>query len=165
MASGAAGTRAGGRKAARDADADAIRAPLRAFLKEKHLHESKVRDLIVETFLSSDQHLGLEAILEKARRKNPGVSFATVYRTMRLLVEAGLAHERDFGSGVTLYEVAHGRAHHDHLVCERCGLVIEFVNDQIETLQEKVAAKHGFELRHHRHELFGICERCRERGV
>ena len=60
-----------------------------------------------------------------------------------------------------LYEVAHGRKHHDHLVCERCGLVVEFVNDQIEELQEKVASQHGFELRRHRHELFGVCERCR----
>ena len=141
-----------------------MKAPLRAFLKEKRLHESKVRDLIVDTFLDADDHLGLEAILERVRRKNPGVSFATVYRTMRLLVEAGVAHARDFGSGSSLYEVAQGRAHHDHMVCERCGLVVEFVNDQIEKLQEKVASQHRFELRRHRLELFGICERCRARA-
>ena len=164
MTSGAAGSRRGGDgggAAKKRIDVEAAKEPLRAYLKEKHLHESKVRDLIVDTFLATDQqHLGLDAILEKARRKNPSISFATVYRTMRLLVEAGVAHARDFGGGATIYEVAHGRSHHDHLICERCGTVVEFVNEQIEKLQEKIADKHGFLLRRHRHELFGLCTRC-----
>jgi Fur family transcriptional regulator, ferric uptake regulator len=158
MASGAAGSRGGGSKK-KEVDFEEIKGPLRAFLREKGLHESKVRDVIVDTFLAADEHLGLEAILEKSRRKNPSVSFATVYRTMRLLVDAGVAQARDFG-GTTVYEVAHGRSHHDHLICERCGMVVEFVHDQIEQLQEKVARKHGFQLRRHRHELFGLCPRC-----
>lgn len=167
MASGATGTRgATSRKQQRDTprpDRSDLKEPLRAFLKEKHLHESKVRDLIVDTFLGMDDHMGLEALLGEVRRKNSSVSPATVYRTMRLLVEAGLAHARDFGGGATVYEVAAGKAHHDHLVCERCGLVIEFVDDEIEDLQERVASKNGFELRRHRHELFGICESCQGR--
>ena len=153
----------GSRGAQKKQDREELKAPLRAFLKEKRLHESKVRDLIVDTFLDANDHLGLEAILERVRRKDPGVSFATVYRAMRLMVEAGVAHARDFGSGSSVYEVAQGRAHHDHMVCERCGKVVEFVNDQIEKLQEKVAAQHRFELRRHRLELFGLCERCRIR--
>ena len=138
--------------------------PLKAFLKAKHLHESKVRDLVVDTFLATEEHLDLDAILARVRKKNPGVGFATVYRTMRLLEEAGLAQSRDFGSGSTLYERSHGRAHHDHLVCERCGLIVEFLDDKIETLQEKVAVNHGFELKRHRLELFGLCDRCRKRA-
>jgi Fur family transcriptional regulator, ferric uptake regulator len=164
MASGVTGTRAGtSRKRDRGELRDELKEPLRAFLKEKHLHESKVRDLIVDTFLGMEDHMGLEALLGEVRRKNASVSPATVYRTMRLLVEAGLAHARDFGSGSTVYEVAAGKAHHDHLVCERCGVVVEFVDEEIEDLQEKVASKNGFELRRHRHELFGICESCRAR--
>src|SRR4051812_48473333 len=136
---------------------EAAKRPLRAFLAERKLHKSKVRDLVVDTFLSSsEEHIGLEAILERARAKNPSVGMATVYRTMKLLEEAGLAQARDFGSGSTLYEAALGREHHDHLVCESCGQIIEFVSEGIEELQEKVAAQHGFELRRHRHELFGI---------
>jgi Fur family transcriptional regulator, ferric uptake regulator len=138
--------------------------PLKAFLKAKGLHESKVRDLVVDTFLAADEHLDLAAILERVRRKNSAVGFATVYRTMRLLEEVGMAQSRDFGSGTTLYESCHGRAHHDHLVCERCGRIIEFVNEQIERLQEKVAEEHGFALRRHRLELFGLCERCHGAG-
>jgi Fur family ferric uptake transcriptional regulator len=146
-------------------DLDEAKRPLKAFLKAKGLHESKVRDLVVDTFLASDEHLDLAAILERVRRKNSAVGFATVYRTMRLLEEAGLAQARDFGSGSTLYEPCHGRAHHDHLVCERCGRITEFVNDGIERLQEKVAQEHGFELRRHRLELFGLCARCGKAGA
>ena len=161
MASGPAGVRGAAPKKRRDLEE--VKAPLRAFLKEKRLHGSKIRDLVVDTFLEADEHLGLEAILERSRRKDPGVSFTTVYRTMKLMEEAGLVHARDFGSGSAIYELAHGREHHDHLVCERCGLVVEFVNDKIEELQERVASKHGFLLRRHRHELFGLCERCQAR--
>jgi Fur family ferric uptake transcriptional regulator len=145
-------------------DLEEIKRPLRAFLKAKGLHESRTRDVVVDTFLATGEHLGLEAILEKVRARDPGVSMATVYRTMRLLEEAGFVLARDFGSGVTLYEVAVGRPHHDHLVCERCGTIIEFVSEAIEKLQEKVAQEHGFELTRHQHELFGLCERCRRRG-
>lgn len=133
---------------------------MRDFLKARGLHESKVRDLVVDTFLASGEHLDLAAILERVRRKNAAVGFATVYRTMRLLEEAGLAQSRDFGSKTTLYEPSHGRPHHDHLVCERCGRIVEFVNDDIEKLQNKVAKDHGFELRRHRLELFGLCKTC-----
>jgi Fur family ferric uptake transcriptional regulator len=133
-------------------DLEELKRPLRAFLKAKGLHESKTRDLVVDTFVAADEHLGLEAILEKVRVKNPGVGMATVYRTMRLLEEAGFVLARDFGRGSTLYEVAAGRPHHDHLVCERCGVIVEFVSEPIEKLQEKVAAEHGFELKRHHHE-------------
>src|SRR6185369_4254024 len=86
-----------------------VRRPLRAFVKAKGLHESKIRDLIVETFLSSQEHMNLDQLLERVRAKNPGVGMATVYRTMRLLEEAGLVQTRNFNSGPTLYEMVLGR--------------------------------------------------------
>ena len=136
---------------------------LRAFEKEKGLHSSKVRDLVVDTFLTTHEHTGLEDLLQKVRAKNPNVGMATVYRTMKLLEQAGLADARNFGSGSTVYEVALGREHHDHLVCERCGAIVEFFSEPIEKLQDKIAADHGFELRRHRHELFGVCGTCQRR--
>jgi Fur family ferric uptake transcriptional regulator len=138
-----------------------VKRPLRAFVKAKGLHESKIRDLVVETFLSAGEHLGLDEILERVRAKNPGVGMATVYRTMRLLEDAGLVQTRNFNAGPTLYEMVLGRPHHDHLICQRCGLIIEFVSEPIERMQEKVAEQHGFELLRHRHELFGLCAGCR----
>jgi Fur family ferric uptake transcriptional regulator len=140
-----------------------VKRPLEAFVRAKGLHASKVRDLVVDTFLLAGEHLGLEALLEKVRQKNPGVGMATVYRTMKLLEEAGLVHARDFGSGSTLYEIALGRAHHDHLVCDRCGAIVEFVSEPIEEFQERIAAEHGFQLLRHRHELFGVCRDCQRR--
>jgi Fur family ferric uptake transcriptional regulator len=136
---------------------------LREFVKARGLHESKVRDLVVDAFLAAEEHVGLDAILERVRAKDPGVGMATVYRTMRLLEEAGLVHARDF-SGSTVFEVALGRAHHDHLICEQCGRIVEFMSEAIEKLQDKVAEKHGFLLKRHRHELFGLCESCRGRA-
>src|SRR3954470_15005798 len=121
---------------------EAAKRPLRAFLAERNLHKSKVRDLVVDTFLSSQEHVRLETLLERVRAKNPSVGMATVYRTMKLLEEAGLAQARDFDSGSTLYEVALGRSHHDHLVCESCGQIIEFVSEEIEAAQDRVAAEH-----------------------
>jgi Fur family ferric uptake transcriptional regulator len=142
-------------------DLEDARRPLQAYLKARKLHHSKVRDLVVDTFLAARHHVGLDELLRKVRSKNPNVGMTTVYRTMKLLEEAGLAQSRDFGSGVTLYEASLGRAHHDHLVCERCGLIVEFVSEPIEKAQERVAERHGFELRRHRHELFGLCAECR----
>ena len=77
-----------------------------------------------------------------------------MYRTVKLLEEAGLAHARQFGSGHTLYEVAGPqRAHHDHLICTQCHHIVEFESDEIEELQERVAKRLGFTITNHRHEI------------
>jgi Fur family ferric uptake transcriptional regulator len=85
---------------------------------------------------------------------------ATVYRTMKLLAEAGLAHARNFGDGQTRYEAAVGKHHHDHLICTQCGTIVEFEDDRIESLQDAVARKHGFKVTSHKMELYGICKSC-----
>ena len=157
----AKGTHASKEEGATRRTLEDVKRPLRAFVKAKGLHESKIRDLIVETFLSSPEHLGLDQLLERVRAKNPGVGMATVYRTMRLLEEAGLVQTRNFNAGPTLYEMVLGRPHHDHLICTGCGLIVEFVSEPIERLQEKVAEQHGFQLMRHRHEMFGLCADCR----
>jgi len=134
----------------------------RAFLAEKGLNASKTREAVVELFLGTKAHVDLQTLYEVARKKHAGVGFATVYRTMKLLEEAGLAHARRFGEAKgTLYEVAVGRAHHDHLICERCGRIVEFVDADVEGLQDKIAHRHGFTLSRHRHELYGVCAECR----
>jgi Fur family transcriptional regulator, ferric uptake regulator len=154
------GTQATKDEAATRRTLEDVKRPLRAFVKAKGLHESKIRDLIVETFLSSQEHLGLDQLLERVRAKNPGVGMATVYRTMRLLEEAGLVQTRNFNSGPTLYEMVLGRPHHDHLICTRCGTIVEFENDRIEALQDKVARQHGFQVTSHKMELYGFCDAC-----
>ncbi len=135
------------------------KAPWRAYLQRKGLKTTQQREAIVDAFLRSSGHVALEDLLASARRKHPGVGLATVYRTVKLLEEAGIAAARHFGPGQTLYEIAEGRAHHDHLICDSCGFITEFESDQIEELQDGLAQKLGFNVLRHRHELFGLCEK------
>jgi Fur family ferric uptake transcriptional regulator len=142
-----------------DDDAGDVKSPWRAYLRDKGLKTTQQREAIVDAFLSTSGHVALEDLLELARRSHPGVGLATVYRTVKLLEEAGLAATRQFESGHTLYEVAQGRAHHDHLICQQCGYIVEFESDEIEQLQETTARRMGFNVLRHRHELFGLCEK------
>jgi Fur family ferric uptake transcriptional regulator len=137
-------------------------ATLGAFLAQRGLKHSRQRERIAEVFFALGGHVSVDELLVHARREDRRVSLATVYRTMKLLAESGLATAREFGDGQTRYEVAAGRAHHDHLICTRCGEIVEFANEQIEQLQEAVARRHGFEVERHRLELYGRCARCRE---
>jgi len=89
------------------------------------------------------------------------VGAATIYRTLRLLEESRLAIVHHFPGKGALYEVAFDRDHHDHLICELCGRIIEFTDDEIEQIQLDVARQHGFVLHTHRHELLGRCPECR----
>jgi Fur family transcriptional regulator, ferric uptake regulator len=130
---------------------------------EKHgLKASRQRDVIADVFFSAGGHLTVDDLLRRARKLDPKVSQATVYRTMKLLADCGLAHARHFHDGQTRYEVSDTSGeHHDHLICTRCGSIVEFVEPRIEELQEQVAAKHGFVVTDHKMELYGLCRDCR----
>ncbi|MEZ4273258.1 MAG: transcriptional repressor [Myxococcota bacterium] len=134
---------------------------LRAYMAEHGLKASRQRDTIVDTFFAAESHLTVEELLRRARRLDGRISQATVYRTMKLLVDCGLAEARNFHDGCTRYEPSdrHGE-HHDHLICTRCDRIIEFVNDRIEVLQEEVARSHGFVVTDHKMELYGLCSAC-----
>ena len=88
---------------------------------------------------------------------------ATVYRTLDLLAQSGMITLRDFGEGFRRYERAPGRQHHEHLICIRCGTVIEFVNERLERMKALIAEEHGFRHHHHRLEIFGTCPECQQR--
>ena len=119
-----------------EAELDARKAPWRAYLKEKGLKTTQQRETIVEVFLKTRGHVALEELLAKVRKDAPGVGLATVYRTVKLMEEAGIADSRHFNSGQTLYEVADG-VHHDHLICQKCGFIVEFHNEEIEQIQKR----------------------------
>ena len=138
-----------------------LKRPWREFLRSRRLNDSRAREAVVDAFLQVSDHLDLQQLYELARRQSPNVGLATVYRTMKLLEEAGLADVRRFGRQKgALYEVAAGKSHHDHLICEGCGIIVEFMSDDVEVLQDRIAKKHGFILRRHRHELYGLCRSC-----
>tara|TARA_B100001123_G_C14441741_1_gene682861 strand:+ start:39 stop:491 length:453 start_codon:yes stop_codon:yes gene_type:complete len=131
---------------------------LRDYVANNGLKSSRQREIIAEVFFDSHDHVAIESLLGRAREKDAKISQATVYRTMKLLSECGLAKPRHFQSGQTLYEVSDmEKGHHDHLICVSCGKIVEFMNDKIEELQHDIAEAHGFTLSDHRMELYGQC--------
>jgi len=141
-----------------------FRALLSTHMAKKGLRSTDQRRLIVETFFKSPNHVSIEELLAQVRVQDPKVGYATVYRTLKLLTECGVAFERRFGDGLARYELADEETHHDHLICIDCGSIVEFEEPRIETLQEAVAESHGYELRSHKHELYGICGDCQRKA-
>jgi Fur family ferric uptake transcriptional regulator len=130
---------------------------LNAFMAKRGLRSTKQREQIVDVFVSQPDHVSIEELLSRVRERDPAIGYATVYRTLKLLTECGVAHERKFGDGLTRYELADDEAHHDHLICVECQRIVEFEEPRVETLQEEIASKHGFVVRSHKHELYGVC--------
>ncbi|MGE0401098.1 MAG: Fur family transcriptional regulator [Kofleriaceae bacterium] len=128
----------------------------RTYIQDKRLNVTAQREAIVEQFLRTRDHVSIDELLSKVRKRQPKVGYATVYRTLKLLVDSGLAVERQFGDGQARFEVVGD--HHDHLICVKCGLILEFEDDEIERLQDKIAERlGGFTVLRHRHELYGVC--------
>ena len=140
---------------------EGLMAQFHDYLSRKLLKSTRQRDLIAEVFFGEHGHLTIDELLARVRERNPKIGYATVYRTMKLLTECGLAALRQFGDGQRVYELAADTAHHDHLICVECGKVLEFENEEIERLQDKVARSFGFTLVRHKLELYGLCPKAR----
>ena len=145
-------------------DVEQLRARLNDYMAKHGLRSTEQRRLVTEMFFATTEHLSIEELLDRVRLEEPKIGYATVYRTLKLLKECGLAFERHFGDGVSRYEVAWADEHHDHLICVECEKIIEFEDDAIEDLQHKVAAKLGFKLVRHKLELYGVCADCQAKG-
>lgn len=134
----------------------------RSYLLAQGLKSTRQRELILDEFLRAGEHLSTEELYLRLREQHPHIGYATVHRTLKLFAECGIAEPRHFGDGQTRYETRAGEEHHDHLICTRCGAIVEFENPQIEALQEAVAGQHGFRIERHRLELYGRCRVCQE---
>jgi Fur family ferric uptake transcriptional regulator len=132
------------------------------FALSKGLRSTHQREIILEIFLSTHQHISVEELYLKIKSSNPGIGQATVYRTLKLFAEAGLAREILLHDGQTRYEHVMAGEHHDHLVCTGCNSIIEFEDETIEKLQNDIAARHGFFIRNHKLEIYGLCANCRK---
>ena len=140
-------------------DLERLKGRWKDYLRRHSLKTTQQREVIVDQFLHLDGHVSIEDLLAKVRKRSARVGYATVYRTLKLLTECGLAAARQFGDGQTRFEVADDIAHHhDHLICVQCGLILEFENAEIEKLQEEAAAQlGGFKVVRHKLELYGLC--------
>jgi Fur family ferric uptake transcriptional regulator len=125
-------------------------------ITERNLKYTKQRDAIAKVVWRVEQHLTLDDILRHSREHHPSVGYATVYRTMKLLVECNLAIEHRFTDGQTRFE-RHSQDHHDHMICITCGKIVEFEDDLIEDRQNTLALEHGFKVVSHRHEVYVDC--------
>ena len=121
------------------------------------------RRLIADVFLKQEGHLSTEELYDKVRREDTSIGQATVYRTLKLFCDSGLAKEVHFGDGMARYEKTFGAKHHDHLICIACGKQVEFMDDTIEKLQEKLAKQYDFILTSHHMNLYGVCPSCRKK--
>ena len=132
------------------------------FLKAKKLKLTRQREVILNAFSKTGRHLSADDLYDIVRKKDPGIGHATVFRTLKLLCEANIAKEVDLGDKRLRYEPKLGDDHHDHLVCLKCGSLIEAVDQEIERLQKKLCKKFDFQPIRYRMEIFGLCKKCRK---
>ena len=133
-------------------------------IQKQGLKRTAQRDLILDVFLRTEGHVSGEDLYRLVREQDPTVGQTTVYRTLRLLTEAGLAREVRFGDGRAHYEHNYKHDHHDHMICKECGKIIEFYSRELEAIQDAMAAKHKFELTSHLLRMIGVCADCRRAG-
>jgi Fur family ferric uptake transcriptional regulator len=142
------------------ADRSPLLEEFRRYLREHSLPVTAQREQVAEVVLAAQGHLSVEDIEQRLRELNLHIGKATVYRTLDILARSGMITERDFGEGFRRYERVPGHPHHEHLICVRCGKVIEFTNDRLERLKALVAEEYGFLHHHHRLEIYGVCREC-----
>lgn len=133
------------------------------FMSSRGLNTTSQRRVIAQAFFEFPGHHSLEEFYQYVLKLDAGIGQTTVYRTLKLLCDAGLATEIQFSDNITRYEVARPDSHHDHLVCLGCGTIVEICDPRIEKLQRELAEANGFSLTGHLHNLYGYCRACRDR--
>jgi Fur family ferric uptake transcriptional regulator len=131
------------------------------YLQEKRLKLTPHRELILDTFLQHEGHRSVEDIYRVVRSKDPRVGYTTVYRTMKILLDCGLAREIDLADGITRYEHLYNHQHHDHMICMQCGMSIEFYDPNIEAVQDEASEHLGFKVLDHKLQIYGLCKTCK----
>ena len=130
------------------------------FLARAGLKTTRQREHIVRAFFDARRHVSAEELYHRIRTEDGSIGLVTVYRTLKLLQEAGLATGRQFGDAYTRFDPNPADRPHDHLICTRCGKIQEFADANLPALREKVARSRGFTVTEHRLELYGFCRDC-----
>ena len=137
----------------------------RRYLRDHRQPVTRQRDRVAEVLLSSDDHLSVGQIRNQLRAEGEPVGLATIYRTLDLLVQSGLVRAHDFGQGYRRFEPMPEQAHHEHLICVRCGKVEEFAHERLERMLPIIADEYGFQPERHRVEIYGVCRNCQRKGL
>jgi Fur family ferric uptake transcriptional regulator len=132
---------------------------LAAYLTRHGLKRSAQREVILEAFLKAGRHVSVEELLAIVRKRRADIGRTTIYRSLKLFKDAGLASELIYG-GEARFEPLYNRDHHDHFICGVCGEIFEFKSPEIERIQESIARGIGFKIEGHRHHILGRCRKC-----
>ena len=133
------------------------------YIRSSGLKETAQRNYVLDAFLATDKHVSVEDLHRILAGCNKKVGFATVYRTMKLMADCGLACEVVFDDGVSRFEHTLDRRPHHHLVCTCCRKIIEFESKEMDEGEKAILEKYGFEAHSHRYEIFGLCNDCRKK--
>jgi Fur family ferric uptake transcriptional regulator len=133
------------------------------FIRQAGLKQTAQRQKILDTFLACEEHITPEYLYQILHQQDPQIGYITVYRTLKLLTRCGLAQEVRLENKNIGFEHRLNHKHHDHMVCLGCGKIIEFLNPQLERLQEQISKEHGFLAHNHRLEIQGWCSACQEK--
>jgi Fur family transcriptional regulator, ferric uptake regulator len=138
---------------------------LHGHLKRVGLKQTAQRDTILRTFLGTREHLSINELHGLVRKKDARIGFTTVYRTLKLFAECGLASEVAFHDGIARYEHQYNRRNHHHMVCTGCGGSVEFFSAEIERLEQEIGRKHHYVTTRHTFQVYGVCEDCRKQNA
>ncbi len=136
------------------------KANFRALIEPDGLQDTEMRLNIIDVFLDSEDHLTLEELMQRLRDRGYDYDLDFVRECMSRWVDLGFAQKKEFEGQPPRYEHRHLGHHHDHLICTKCGKIIEFHNEDMESLQEKIAGVMGFRILQHKMEIYGICSEC-----
>ena len=137
---------------------------LREHLARLGLKHSAQRDTILRVFFATRDHLSTEELHYLVRKRDSAIGYTTVYRTLKLLGECGLASEVSFHDGVARYEHQHNRRSHHHMVCTECGSSVEFFSPEVDKFEQEIGRKYHYETTRHTFQIYGLCEDCRKKG-
>ena len=129
-------------------------------LRRVGLKHTGQRDAILRAFLDTRDHLSTDELFRLIRKKDDRIGFTTVYRTLKLLAECGLASEVAFNDGIARYEHQYNRRNHHHMVCTECGSSVEFFSNEIERIEREIGRKHKYQTSRHTFQIYGLCENC-----
>ena len=133
-------------------------------LRRVGLKHTGQRDTILRTFLDTRDHLSTDDLYRLVKRKDDRIGFTTVYRTLKLLSECGLASEVAFHDGIARYEHQYNRRNHHHMVCTECDSSVEFFSAEIERIERAIGRKHKYLTTRHTFQIYGVCEKCRKKA-
>ena len=138
---------------------------LHQHLKRVGLKQTAQRDTILRTFLETRDHLSIDALHRLVQKKDSGIGYTTVYRTLKLLAECGLASEVAFHDGVTRFEHQYNRRSHHHMVCTECGGSVEFFSQEVGQLEQEIGRRYHYLTTRHTFQIYGFCEECRGKNA